>query len=44
MRANALNTPLLLFNLYEVLVRDDEVLCAESFPLENRLRDYPEFT
>ena len=29
---NTLNTPSLLFNLHEVLVRDDEVvLCVESF-------------
>ena len=32
MKENTLNTPSLLFNLHEVLVRDDEVvLCVESF-------------
>ena len=32
MKENTLNTPSLLFNLHEVLVRDDEViLCIESF-------------
>ena len=32
MKETTLNTPSLLFNLHEVLVRDDEVvLCVESF-------------
>ena len=32
MKENTLNTPSLLFNIHEILVRDDEVvLCVESF-------------
>ena len=32
MKENTLDTPSLLFNLHEVLVRDDEaILCIESF-------------